>query len=388
MDTPTPSLAAARPPLAGRRRFQRDTGRGRPRRWLALALLLGGLVGTGLMPAPVAAADLSLVTHSGPCNASAALPLGGGLFVVADDEERVPVTLRVYRGGQAGPAVGEGRIPARAVAPVDDGHPELDLEGAARIGPLAYWIGSHGAAEASGKNKGKGDGPLGAPRPNHQRLFATTLGLRPGVGGKGMDLTVEPVGRPYTTLIDDLAADPRHAALGLAAAARRPAKAKGGLNIEGLAATANGGLLIGFRNPLPEGKALLVTLTNPNAVLAGQKAAFGDPAPLDLGGLGIRSLERVNGQVLIVAGPAEGSKGKAAPSALYRWSGQVGQPAERLRVFGPIDGQPLNPEALFGDGDSLVVLSDDGNLEREGKACGDRPKGKQTFREIRLTPAP
>jgi hypothetical protein len=32
----------------------------------------------------------------------------------------------------------------------------------------------------------------------------------------------------------------------------------GGLNIEGLAATPDGQLLIGFRNPLSEGKALLL----------------------------------------------------------------------------------------------------------------------------------
>jgi hypothetical protein len=337
-----------------------------------------------------------VAVHSGPCNASTALPLGGALFVVGDNQEKPPVTLRVYRSGHSGPAVGEGTIPAQSVAPVKDGHPELDLEGSARIGPLSYWIGSHGAAEAreatddgnGGKGKSKGGGAIGEPRPNHRRLFATKLGVRSGADGKGVALTVEPVGRAYTTLIEDLAVDPRHSSFSLAEAAQRPAKAKGGLNIEGLAATPDGELLIGFRNPLPEGKALVVTLTNPNAVIGGEKAVFGDPVLLDLGGLGIRSLERVNGTLLIVAGPAEGSKGKTTPSALYRWNGQVGQPPVRLRTFGPVDGTPLNPEALFAQGDSLVVLSDDGNQERDGKACQDRPKAKQTFREIRLTPVP
>jgi hypothetical protein len=367
-------------------------GHGAGQRRLSLVLLLAGLLAViGLAPAQVAAADPPVVVHSGPCNASTALPLGGGLFVVADDEEKPPVTLRVYRSGRSGPAVGVGTIPAQAVAPVKDGHPELDLEGSARIGPLAYWIGSHGAAEArkptdkgnGGKRQSKGGGPIGDPRPNHRRLFATNLGVRSAADGTGVALTVEPVGRAYTTLIEDLAADPRHSRFALAEAAQRPAKAKGGLNIEGLAAIPSGGLLIGFRNPLPEGKALVVTLTNPNAVIGGEKAVFGDPLLLDLGGLGIRSLERVNGTLLIVAGPAEGSKGKATPSALYRWSGQVGQPPTRLRTFGPV-----NPEAVFAQGDSLVVLSDDGNLERDGKACGDRPKAKQTFREILLTPVP
>lgn len=363
-----------------------DTKSWPPQRWGWWALLLiGGLALAGLQPTRAWAAEPQVVVHNGPCNASTALPAGGGLFVVADDEEQAPVTLRLYRSGQAGPAVGEGTIPAEAVAPVKDGHPELDLEASARIGPLAYWIGSHGAAERKGK-PGKGEGPIGEPRPNHRRLFATSLGVR--ADGKTMALTVEPVGRPYTTLIEDLSADDRYARLGLAAAALRPAKAKGGLNIEGLASTPKGTLLIGFRNPLPEGKALLATLTNPNAVLGGERAVFADPVLLDLGGGGIRSLERVNTNLLIVAGPAEGSKGKTPPSALYRWSGQFEDAPVRLRSFGPMAGGPVNPEALFVEGNTLVVLSDDGNLERDGKACGDRPKAKQTFRELRLTPVP
>lgn len=350
---------------------------------LTLLAVWGGLVAGGLWPPAVAAAAPPVVLHSGPCNASTALSMGrGGLFVVADDEEKSPATLRLYRSGQAGPALGEGLIPKSAVAPVKDGHPELDLEGSARIGPLVYWIGSHGAADS------RGEGDRGDPRPNHRRLFATSLGLRADTKGPGLSLTVEPMGRAYTTLIEDLTADPRHARFRLAAAAQRPAKSKGGLNIEGLGATPEGELLIGFRNPLIEGKALLVRLTNPNGVMAGDKAIFGDPVLLDLGGQGIRSLEWANGNLLILAGPAEGSKGKDTPSALYRWLGQGAVPPQRLRTFSPVDGAPLNPEALFLAGDALVVLSDDGSLKQDGKACEDRPKGKQAFRELLLTPVP
>ena len=352
-----------------------------------LRALLPLLVALGLPHSALAAPEQSTVLHSGPCNASTALSMGRGLFVVGDNREKPPVTLRLYRSGQEGPPVGAGLIAARAVAPVNDGHPELDLEASARIGPLAYWIGSHGAAAGNGK-AGKGDGKLGEPRPNRQRLFATTLGVRAVDDGKTITLTLEPVGQPYTTLIEELSADPRYARFNLEAASRRPAKAKGGLSIEGLAATPSGALLIGFRNPLPEGKALLVPLTNPNAVLSGEKAVFGDPVLLDLGGLGVRSLERVNGNLLIVAGPAEGSKGKSSGSALYRWSGQFESPAVRLRRFDAVSGGAFNPEALLVDGDSLVVLSDDGKLERDGQACQDLPLAKQGFRELRITPIP
>lgn len=385
-----PSTAAARPAAARRGRHRRVPAVS------ALMALLPLLVAASLPHAALAAtkppaepaAGLQggppVVQHRGPCDASTAISVGPGLWVVGDDEAKPPVMLQLYRSGQAGPAVGQGEIPARAVAPVNDGHPELDLEASARIGPLVYWIGSHGAAEA----RGPGDGTMGDPRPNNRRLFATNLGLRAGADGQGLTVTVEPVGRPYTTLIEDLAADPRYGRFELEAAARRPAKAKGGLNIEGLAATPSGALLIGFRNPLPEGKALLAPLTNPNAVLAGEQARFGDPVLLDLGGLGIRSLEMVNGGLLIVAGPAEGRKGTASPSALYRWSGQFESPAARLRGFPPVGGKPFNPEALVIDGNTLVVLSDDGKVEGFDAVCGKRPKESEGFRELRITPVP
>jgi hypothetical protein len=260
----------------------------------------------------------------------------------------------------------------------------MDLEGAARLGPLVYWIGSHSA--------GEGPGAAGAPRPNRQRLFATRLGLESGDKGKGVAVTVEPVGRPYQTLLADLEADPRYAPFGLDQAAKRPGKAKDGLNIEGLAATPNGQLLIGFRNPLPQGKALVAPLTNPGAVLAGEAARFGEPVLLELGGLGIRSLEMVNGSLLIVAGPSgpgNPKNGPAIPSALYRWNGQFESAPELLRLFGTELGKSLfNPEALFVEGDSLVLLSDDGKLSIDGKRCENLPRPKQRFRELRITPVP
>jgi hypothetical protein len=277
-----------------------------------------------------------------------------------------------------------GRIAKEAVAQVADGSLEMDLEGAARLGPLVYWIGSHSA--------GEGSGTAGAPRPNRQRLFATRLGLESGDKGKGVAVTVEPVGRPYQTLLADLEADPRYAPFGLDQAAKRPGKAKDGLNIEGLAATPNGQLLIGFRNPLPQGKALVAPLTNPGAVLAGEAARFGEPVLLELGGLGIRSLEMVNGSLLIVAGPSgpgNPKNGPAISSALYRWNGQFESAPELLRLFGTELGKSLfNPEALFVEGDSLVLLSDDGKLAIDGKRCENLPRPKQRFRELRITPVP
>jgi hypothetical protein len=57
-------------------------------------------------------------------------------------------------------------------------------------------------------------------------------------------------------------AEPRFALL--AQAAGQSPEAACGLNIEGLAATAGAALLIGFRNPLDQGRALLLPLLNPS----------------------------------------------------------------------------------------------------------------------------
>jgi hypothetical protein len=353
--------------------------------WVAVITVLT-LLGFGATSVVAQATEspVSLVSHGGLCNASAGLRFGEGMFVVADNENAAPTLLHLYKAGQGGPELAVGRIEKEAVAQVADGSLEMDLEGAARLGPLVYWIGSHSA--------GEGSGTAGAPRPNRQRLFATRLGLESGDKGKGVAVTVEPVGRPYQTLLADLEADPRYAPFGLDQAAKRPGKAKDGLNIEGLAATPNGQLLIGFRNPLPQGKALVAPLTNPGAVLAGEAARFGEPVLLELGGLGIRSLEMVNGSLLIVAGPSgpgNPKNGPAIPSALYRWNGQFESAPELLRLFGTELGKSLfNPEALFVEGDSLVLLSDDGKLAIDGKRCENLPRPKQRFRELRITPVP
>ena len=65
------------------------------------------------------------------------------------------------------------------------------------------------------------------------------------------------------------------------------------MNIEGLAATADGKLRIGFRNPRPGGEALVIPLLNPAPVVdSGAAPVFGELARLDLAGRGIRRMEK------------------------------------------------------------------------------------------------
>jgi len=249
----------------------------------------------------------------------------------------------------------------------DSEHPEVDIEGAAKLGKVVYWIASHG------RNKS------GKKRPGRLRLFATSFGRQ------GDSLTVSGVGKPYTKLLADLRADSRLDRYGLAKASTRAPKKKRALNIEGLAATPAGHLLIGFRNPIPDKKALIVPLLNPGEVITGNRAQLGAPLELDLGGLGIRSIDYHNGlkRYVIVAGSYKGGSG----FAMYLWNGLADGKPERV---GDADFTDLNPEAIViypdaTEKDTIHVLSDDGTCLVGGKPCKELEDiQRRSFRSIRV----
>src|SRR5262249_24366218 len=147
-----------------------------------------------------------------------------------------------------------------------------------------------------------------------------------------------PVGKPYMNLLSDLVHEPRFTPYRLATASRLAPKASGALNIEGLCATPTTNLLIGFRNPIPQGRALLIPLRNPFEVVAGRPARFGDPILLDLGGQGIRVIGFWQGHYIIIAGTFDGS----SHSRLYFWNGDDVAPK---RVEG-VHLKGINPEAV------------------------------------------
>ncbi len=287
--------------------------------------------------------------HYGMCDASAAMAMGAGLFVAANDEDN---RLRVYQRDESDQPTavydvgGFLEIAKKA---------EADLEGVARLGNRIYWISSHG------RNK---DGEY---RPQRHRLFATDLEYT----GGGVRLTC--VGRPYKNLLRDMLADPRLAKYKLAEASTRAPKDAGALNIEGLAGTPDGALWIGFRNPIPGGKALLLPLLNPQGVVAGEAARFGTPIELDLGGRGIRNIEywQQRGYYLIVAGAYDRTK----EFDLFRWSGK-GQPT----LIPGIAFGDWNPEAIIVYQDQpnrIEVLSDDGECKIDGVPCKKLPDENQ-----------
>jgi len=296
------------------------------------------------------------ILYSGMCDASAAVALTDTLFAVASDEDSV---VRVYDRDQEGAPLQS--IDLTAFLDLDARKPESDLEGAARVGDRAYWITSHG------RNRN------GKERRSRERFFAVQIITN------AQRVELKMVGKPYEHLLDDLARDPKLKRFNLAAGSRLEPKARGALNIEGLSATPDGHLLIGFRNPIPGGKALLVPMLNPDAVIHGQAAKFGEPILLDLGGLGIRDMAYWDGKYSIIAGSYDG-KGE---SHLYEWRGDASMP--RLIKHTHLKG--LNPEAIIFYPDKgrgqFQLLSDDGKKLVNGKPCKElADPSRQHFRSV------
>lgn len=281
-------------------------------------------------------------TYHGMCDASAAVSLTPDLFAVANDEDN---TLRVYHRQSGGlPAYS---FDMTSFLRIGKKHPEADIEGSAAIGDNVFWITSHGR-NAKGKDA-----------PNRERFFATSFIVTNGT------VKMLPVGKPYPRLLDDLVREPKLARFNLAAASQRAPKEPGALNIEGLTSTPDNTLFIGFRNPIPQGKALLVPLLNANEVILGRPAKFGDAIQLDLGGYGIRSIGRHGTNYLIIAG----SHDSDGESRAYTWKGGTDGPTLMAGVRFP----GLNPEGLAYSNErgqtDFFILSDDGTLKINGEDC-------------------
>ncbi|WSI69900.1 hypothetical protein OG599_07195 [Streptomyces sp. NBC_01335] len=252
------------------------------------------------------AADTRYLT--GSSDASAAVDVGGGYAVVADDESNV---LRLYNLAVSGAPVKTWDVASKLGA-----DKEIDIEGAARVGNTIYWTGS------LGNNK---DGEYKADR---NTVFTTA------VSGSGAS-TALTVGSSYKKLRDDLVAwdeanDDRYGFADGTEDGQVP-KQIDGFNVEGLefAPGSTTTAYVGFRAPLvpPKsgGKGLIVPVTNFDKVVgSGTKPVFGTPIELDLGGLAIRDIRKnAADQYLIVAGSWEADD-NSDPYALYSWDGVAG----------------------------------------------------------------
>lgn len=285
--------------------------------------------------------------HMGTCDASAAIAIDTDHFVVANDEDNV---LKVYEAETSGGLV-QG-IDGRDLNDYFDNNPEkkeVDIEAGAKLGKTTYWITSHGA-DAKGKK-----------RKERQQFFANKL-----VEKKGKK-RFKQVGHSYTKLFKEILKDSRLDCFEFKDAGKLPPKEEGGFNIEGLTTMPNEELLIGFRNPIPHGKALLLPLKNPKELIKKKKAKpiFGEAIALDLNGLGIRSIEYWESQkrFIIIAGAYDGSDS----FVLYQWSGQTEDQPQPLEVTGMPEGFRTESVLFYPEfPDRLQLLSDDGMVIHDG----------------------
>lgn len=279
------------------------------------------------------------------CDASAAVAINDSFFIVANDEDNI---LRIYHQYGTRPAFSFDLSRFLDIE-YDSKSPESDLEGATPIGSFYFFISSFG------RNKS------GAIRYNRHQFFA--LHIDEGT------FEMKMIGRSHHDLLKDIifadegnrkylyeAYQPNREKVG------RLAPKKQGVNIEGLAATPDGkAIYIGFRNPLHQGKALLVKLNNPFDVVLGRSEPDLSPIILlDLEGKGIRCMEYVPHlqHYFIIAGPRDGD----STFAYYLWSGKDQEAPKRCFDIGQPFGDNFTPEAFtfFENQDRSLFLSDDG----------------------------
>lgn len=224
------------------------------------------------------------------------------------------------------------------------------------MGDRIYWISSHG------RNK---DGKV---RKNRHQFFATKIVVT------DQQITLVPEGKVCTYLLETMIQLPALREIGLDWAAgqdvsqdkkrrKRLAPKKEGINIEALCSSSDGSTLyIGFRNPRPNNKAIVVPLHNAAAVIDKQQTpVFSEPLLWDLEGLGLRAMEYSpqHDTYFVVAGFHDGRPG----CVLYRWSGRTD---DAPRLIGSIlpDEPDFMPEAIvsFEGNEGLWFFSDDGSL--------------------------
>ena len=320
-------------------------------------------------------------TTEGSSDASTAFALPDNFMIVADDEANV---LRVYpRAGGAAVKEWSYELEGPKLSK------ELDLEAGTRIGDTLYLTGS---------NSNKKDGSDAAADRSH--LFAVK------VSGTGPATTFSYVGQ-FSLLEAQLIAwdtgnahglGANHFGFAVSAAAGIVPERVDGFSIEGMtSAPGDTALWLGFRAPQTDAstrtKALIVPVQNYAALVGGTatQAAFGAPIELDLGGRGIRSIDRgTDGNYLIVAGPA----GAASPDvdrnfALFSWNGNPGTaPVElsndldklRKETGGSFESTVEVPGPVKA-GTQVQLLLDNGDTVWPGQkdASKDLPPADQKF---------
>ncbi len=261
--------------------------------------------------------------YQGTDRVSAAVAIDQNLFAVSTGNDNL---LRIYQQGKAA-----------AIATLDIsgflGIPGglTDIRGATRRGDRIYWIGSHSRDEQ------------GKLRPDTYCFFATDIRT------DQENVTLVPVGKPCTTLLDKLPSNSivRTLRLDKAIGPRKAMPAlsptRSGLSISALAADPRINVLhIGFNNPRPlrvmtgRPHALTIPLNNPaDVVEKGKDPIFGEATLWDFNGLGITGLaySQIHEKFIIVAQPHN----QPHPCVVYHWSGMKANSPQRIYQLETLD---------------------------------------------------
>ena len=148
-------------------------------------------------------------------------------------------------------------------------------------------------------------------------------------------------------------------------------KGGGGLNIEALDLSADGQrLLLGFRSPLLDNRAIVASLENPQGVFENAEVPRVAKAliTLNLQGHGIRAMSWVPVLAghLVVSGPVSGEAGQFR---LWFWSGNSADPARPVTVPGESDlarAEGVSPAIIDGK-PRIILVSDEGS--RKDRRC-------------------
>ncbi|MBI5890726.1 MAG: DUF3616 domain-containing protein [Nitrosomonadales bacterium] len=273
---------------------------------------------------------------------SAIQQLPDGRFLVVEDEKKHPLSLVAIDpdGSVNSTPLGPGLLQAG-----DDFWKLDDLEAIAldRSGNI-YALTSH-SRNSEGEEKKSRD-KLVRFRVEGERVVAPVVvkGLKPALTGA-------------------------HPVLARAAAIR-DVKNEGGLNIEALEISPDQQrLLVGFRSPLLDGRAIIASVENPSAVFdAGAPPRISARLEtLDLGGNGIRGMCWIPalGGYLVIGGPVARER---VQFQLWFWSGKTDAPAHRVTcpgVPGFEHAEGVSPAVIDGK-QRIMLVSDDGSRE-EGR---------------------
>jgi hypothetical protein len=266
--------------------------------------------------------------------------LADGRFLVVEDEKNHPFSLLTISA--------EGEVSSTPLLPPagDDAAWKLDdLEALAldRAG-YVYALTSH-SRDAEGEEK-KARDKLVRFRVEDGRMVEPMLvrGLKPAL----------------------VAAHPALAA----AAEMADVKSSGGFNIEAMEISADGQqLLVGFRSPLLEQRAIIACVENPAAIFerCEPPRVSRTLITLDLGGEGIRGLAYLSALdgYLVISGPVGSQQ---VHFQLWFWSGLQDAPARRVSVPG-LPGfehaEGVSPAVIDGR-QRIIIVSDDGS-RKEGR---------------------